>query len=344
MIGYYVHHHGHGHRHRAAAIAAACRTPVVGFSSLPRPAEWPGEWIRLPDDADGVDPAVDDVTAGSTLHWAPRRHAGLAARMGKIAAELARGGVDVMVVDVSVEVAVLARLHGVPVVVVAQPGERTDRAHRTAYDLADRLLAPWPRRPAPDWPREWVAKTVHLGTVSRFDGRVPPNRPAGRRVLALWGSGGLDLGRGTLAATAAACGQWEWEVAGPPPPDAAVPPNMRWTGWSDDVWPLLCAADVVVTHAGQNALAEIAAARRPAVVVPQRRPHDEQSATGRALAAAGTVAVAPRWPAARDWPALLDEAVERGGAGWAEWSDGQGAAHAAAVLDDLAGEQCAPRS
>jgi hypothetical protein len=105
------------------------------------------------------------------------------------------------------------------------------------------------------------------------------------------------------------------------------------------------AADVVVTHAGQNALAEIAAARRPAVVVPQQRPHDEQRATGRALAAAGTAAVAPLWPAAQDWPALLDEAVDRGGLRWGEWSDGRGAARAAAVLDGLAGgAPCAPRS
>ena len=345
MIGYYVHHHGHGHRHRATAIATACRTPVIGFSSLPRPAGWPGRWVRLPDDADGVDPGTADVTAGATLHWVPRLHAGLAARMGRISAELARGEVTVMVVDVSVEVAVLARLHGIPVAVVAQPGVRTDRAHRTAYDLAERLLAPWPRRPAPDWPREWLAKTVHLGAVSRFDGRVPPVHPAGRRVLALWGSGGLDLDPATLAATAAACRRWDWEVAGPPPPDTARPANMQWIGWSDDMWPLLCAADVVVTHAGQNALAEIAAARRPAVVVPQQRPHDEQRATGRALAAAGTAAVAPRGPAAQDWPALLDEAVDRGGLGWGAWSDGRGAARAAAVLTDLAGgAPCAPRS
>ena len=71
MIGYYVHHHGHGHRHRATAIATACRTPVIGFSSLPRPAGWPGRWVRLPDDADGVDPGTADVTAGATLHWVP---------------------------------------------------------------------------------------------------------------------------------------------------------------------------------------------------------------------------------------------------------------------------------
>jgi len=32
----------------------------------------------------------------------------------------------------------------VPTVVVAMRGDRFDRAHRTAYDAADALLAAWP--------------------------------------------------------------------------------------------------------------------------------------------------------------------------------------------------------
>ena len=51
-------------------------------------------------------------------------------------------------------------------------------------------------------------------------------------------------------------------------------------------------ADVVVTDAGQNAIAEIAACRTPAVVVPADRPHEEQATTASVLA--GT-----------DWPALV---------------------------------------
>lgn len=341
MIGYYVHHHGHGHLHRAMAIAAACRSEVVGFSSLAPPADWPGRWIRLPPDTstDTGTGTASDVTAGGTLHWVPRHHRGLAARTGMIAAELATGLVRLMVVDVSVEVAVLARLHGVPVVVVAQPGDRTDRPHRTAYDLAERLLAPWPARTAPDWPAAWTAKTVHVGAVSRFDGRPasgPQVSPGGRSVLALWGSGGLDVDAATLVAAAAACPGWTWQVAGPPPP--AVPQaNPTWTGWVEDVWPLLRAADVVVTHAGQNALAEVAAARRPAVVVPQDRPHGEQVATGAAVRRAGIACVATEWPEPDRWPALLDGAVRLGGDGWQRWSHGDGAARAAGVLDELAG-------
>lgn len=335
MIGFYVHHQGSGHVHRATAIARSLRTPAVGFSSLPMPETWPGRWIRLPDDAAAVDRATADVTAGGTLHWAPRHHPGLAARTGLIGAELASGRVRLLVADVSVEVAVLARLHGVPVVVVAQPGDRTDAPHRLAYDLAETLIAPWPTRPAPDWSRAWQDKTVHVGAVSRFDGRAPVRVTPGRRVLALWGSGGLDIDTDQLQAAADATPGWSWQVAGPQPPEGVGSSTVAWHGWLDDVWTALGEADVVVTHAGQNALAEVAAARRPAVVVPQRRPHGEQDATAAALASTGTTVVAPTWPEPAAWARLLDRAAEHGGARWSRWSSGQGAAQAAAVLNRL---------
>jgi hypothetical protein len=45
----------------------------------------------------------------------------------------------------------------------------------------------------------------------------------------------------------------------------------------------MCAADVVITHAGQSCVADVAAARRPAIVLPQPRPFDEQHATAETL-------------------------------------------------------------
>lgn len=328
MIGWYVHHHGRGHVHRAAAIAARLRTPVTGMSTLPAPDGWAGEWVRLPPDADGSDPV--DPTARGVLHWAPLHHRGLRDRTALISGVLARPELRLVVVDVSVEVTLLARLSGLPVVVVAQPGDRTDRPHRTAYDLAERLLAPWP--PAgPPLPE----RGVHLGAISRFDDRPPLPPPGRRRVLVLWGAGGVDVTPGDLRAAAAATPDWTWDVAGPPA-GGPGPANLRWRGWCDDVWGALGGADVVVTHAGQNAVAEVAAARRAAVVVAQDRPHDEQRTTAAALDRAGIAVARTRWPAPGHWPSVLDEAVARGGEGWKQWSFGDGAARAAAVLDELA--------
>jgi hypothetical protein len=338
LIAYYVHHHGTGHLHRAASISSKLQVPVVGLSSRPPPSGWTGEWLQLDDDAAGVDLATGDVTAGATLHWVPQHHDGLRRRMGAISTLLATGRISLLVSDVSVEVALLARLHGVPVVVVAQPGERTDRAHRLAFDLADRLLAPWPAHPARTSEPAWRAKTVHLGGFSRYDGRPRLRHRPGRRVLVLWGSGGVDVPLAGLVGAARATAGWHWQLAGPAPPPSGVvptptPSNLEHLGWVEDLWPTLCRADVVITHAGQNAIAEVAAARRPAIVIPQVRPFREQEATAEALAASGLATVVAHWPRDEEWAGLLEGAAARPGHPWSQWSPGDGAERAARALE-----------
>jgi hypothetical protein len=333
VIGYYVHHQGLGHLTRLQAIAEHLRAPVTGISSLPAPEGWASDWLQLARD-DGMpagEVAGADPTAGGVLHWVPRHDLGLAGRAAALTEWVARTRPSLVVVDVSVEVTALLRLSGVPVVVVAMPGERTDRAHSLAYDLADGLLAPWPEAAhAGDWHPDRRARLWAVGGISRFDGRVPPSRPpsvgpATRRVLVLWGGGGRSTSAAEVAAARAATPGWEWVERGPGSP-------------SPDLWADLASADVVVTHGGQNAVAEVAAARRPAVVVAQPRPFDEQVATAAAVDRLGVAVGVPTWPPASAWPGLLERALGRGGEGWRRWSTGHGAASAAARLDELADE------
>ncbi len=106
--------------------------------------------------------------------------------------------------------------------------------------------------------------------------------------------------------------------------------------WVDDPWDDLCRADVVITHAGQNALAEVAAARRPAVVVPQSRPFDEQRAMSAALDQRPDLPVVVRGGLpGDDLEAVLEKASHLDGGAWAAWNDGRGAARLVAVLRDL---------
>ena len=327
MIGYYVHHQGLGHLTRLQSIAAHLRTPVVGLSSLPRPAGWHGDWVHLPRDDDPSPVPSADVSAHGVLHWAPLHHRGLSARMAALASWIARERPAAVVVDVSVEVTLLARLCGIPVVVVALPGERTDRAHHSAYDLADALLAPWPAGAhGPDWPTSWTGKTWCVGALSRFDGRPrPPTAPSsgGRRVLLLWGAGGRDTDMSGVEAARRATPAWTWSERSPEQP-------------SPDLWAELCAADVVVTHAGQNAVADVAAARAPAVVIAQRRPFGEQAATARALSRLRVADGYTTWPSPDRWQDVLEAARRRGGDRWSRWSTGRGARESAERLDALA--------
>jgi hypothetical protein len=328
MIGYYVHHHGVGHLTRACAIAAQLDEEVTGLSSAAPPPGWTGRWLRLARDDEGATAVAPG--AGGALHWAPRGDDGLRERMAQIAAWAATARPRLVVVDVSVEVTVLLRTMGVAVVVVGMPGTRHDRPHQLAYRMAEAILAPWPEGLPGllDGGERWARKIRAVGAISRFDGREADGDGGGgaaRRVVVLSGRGGSGLTRAALEAAQAATPGWGWTALGPP--------DDRWV---EDPWPLLCAADVVVTHAGQNAIADVAAARRPAIVVPQERPHGEQRALARVLERAGLAAVEPAWPEPARWPALLDAAVARGGAGWDRWSTaGGGAARAAAVLADV---------
>jgi hypothetical protein len=359
VIGYYVHHQGGGHLQRMLAISRHLDQPMTALSSLPAPADAP-PWVDLP--MDDVATSFVDPTANGTLHWVPRHNAGLRRRMAIIADWIEMNDPDLMVVDVSVEVATLCRLLGVPTVVVAMRGDRFDRAHRTAYDAADALLASWPAEFAVfDWPITWLRKTFHAGAITRFADRVPapvdtedaaagPPRPgsgapliesghgptrlgnerSGSRgrtrptVLVLWGAGGNGRPNAAITAAAAASPGWDWQVANAPADDP------------DAIWDQLTRADVVVTHGGQNAVAEVAAARRPAVIIAESRPHSEQSETARALGDAGLAIALQGWPEPRRWPELLESAHALGGAHWDRWVSGDAAARAAAFLSSTA--------
>jgi hypothetical protein len=322
MIGYYAHHLGQGHVATATAIAPYLRSPLTVLSSRPRPADWDGGWVELACD-DATDGPAEDPTAGGTIHWAPLHHPGLRGRMAAIAEWIDEARPRLMVVDVSVEVALLARLMGIPVVIMGLAGDRSDAAHRLAYQAATAVLAPWP-----EWARPVAGAGVPLrpvGAISRYAGRRAPARSPGRRVLVLMGRGGSSLTAEQLHAARHATPGWEWTALGPPTGD-----------WATDPWPALVAADVVVCHAGLNVVAEVAAARVPAIVIPQDRPHDEQRATAAVIAEAGLAVVCPGWPVADAWPALLTAATRLGGSGWVRWCDGRGPQRAAAQLDALA--------
>ena len=350
MIGYYVHHHGLGHRNRATQIARELTGGVVGFSSLERPVHWPGEWVQLPPDTDEhpVDPSAHGV-----LHWAPLHHPGYRERMGLLAQRL-RTDLDLMVTDTSAEVTLLSRLMGVPTVVMAMRGDRTDRTHRAAYDAATALVAPWSRETAePYWPEQWTRKTTFTGAISRFDApaqppgehirgaqdaqRRGPDRTASSAagdttgtgtaarqssVLVVWGRGGTVVGEREIAAARAATPGWTWTVRTPDEP-------------SPDLWRELHEATVVVTHGGNNAVAELSAVGARAVVVAQPRPHDEQLATAAALDRAGICVGLSSWPPAHEWPGLLERAGTLGGPRWALWRHGDGAQRAARTLESL---------
>ena len=302
MIGWYVHHVGLGHTTRATAVASQLRHDVVGLGPGPRPPGWPGRGCRCRV------PTASGARPPRPVQW--RRGTTPASPTGTPARRL-----------------VTARLASCEV-----RGSQQCRLAATApahprHDLAEALLAPWPAGTHEQWwPRDWKDKAWCVGAIGRFDGAPAPARPAIRRdaprVLLLWGPEGRTATAEQVGAARTAAAGWEWVE------------RRRGSG-ADDLAELH-AADVVVTHAGLGALADVAAARRPAVVVAEPRPFDAQAASAHLLDRQGIAVGLDSWPTPSAWPWLLDRARALGGDGWHRWSSGRGAESAAEHLDSLA--------
>jgi UDP-N-acetylglucosamine--N-acetylmuramyl-(pentapeptide) pyrophosphoryl-undecaprenol N-acetylglucosamine transferase len=330
-VGWYVHHQGVGHLARAAAVAPLLPELVV-FSSLPRPRDWERGWIELPRD-DAGEPR--EVEAGGALHWAPLGDPGLRGRMGRIAGWIAAEDPAALVVDVSVEVALLARLHGVPTVVVGQRGRRDDAPHALAYRAASAVVVPWTR--ASHVPGQGLpdGRLRFVGSIPRF--RPDPDWPAaeaGGDVLVLLGFGGSSLTAEAVVAAAGETPERTWHLAGPL--RASGPANLVDHGRDAPVVDLLRRSSVVVGAAGGSTIAEVAAARRHFLCVPERRPFDEQFQGASALRRLDLAEVEDRWPGWGRWKDALAAAESRPVARWEKLEEGDGPARMAAVVRSVA--------
>lgn len=322
-VGYYVHHQGAGHWQRAVALAGALAalgrpcTLMGSFAELDT-AEAPGPVLDLPDDRldagfDGLDGTAERPEC---LHYAPLRHPGIRVRMGRIAAWAAEHDPVLMIVDVSAEVALLARLLSVPSLVVRLSGTRTDRPHLEAFRAASRLLAPFPAAldggAVPDWIHE---KTLYGG----FLGAAPVAAPEGDgRIVVVFGRGGAGGDLRRLAEAAGAVPERDWHVLGPVSGAGDVPPNLHLHGWVGDVRPHLAPASLVVGGAGDGLVTAVAALGKRFLCLPEPRAYDEQVAKAAALERLGAAVVHRGWPEASAWADLvarglaLDPGVVRG--------------------------------
>jgi len=324
---WYVHHHGVGHWRRALAVTRHLARPVVLASTAAPPAALPGNarWLRLPPDAPAVGPGHADAGARGLLHWAPQHQHGLLRRHRLLLAAVAVERPAVGVVDVSVEVTVLLRVSGLPVVGVRLPGDRRDDPHRLGFGLSEAVVMPVPRAwglhhpdavPArgDEGARATTVEPVGLVTALDVRPRVPGGHDGQGGPGGLSGLSGLSgpdpdgtvcviVGRGGTTLDVAACATLArafpartvvalGELApGRSTADRPLPANLRLVGRVDDPTPFLVDARVVVGNTGLGTVADVAAAGRPFVTCPERRPFGEQDTTAQALARTGGAVV-----------------------------------------------------
>lgn len=333
-IGYYVHHHGEGHRRRAMAIAAQAPGRLTLIGTGVADLIGPFETLELPDDRlpdgagfDGQDGATERP---ASLHYAPLRHDGIRERVRRVATWIAEKKPSLMVVDVSVEIAMLARLCATPTIYVRLAGARWDEAHLDAFRGAVALMAPFDRRCEADDAPDWVVKkTTYVAGL----GQAPiAAQPQDNVVLVAFGRGGARTTPQQVAEAATATSDRIWRVIGPMSDPELAPDNLEVAGWVDDANGEIGRAGVVVGGAGDGVLAAVAASARPYVCVPEDRPFGEQHAKARALEKAEAAIVLPDWPRAEDWPGVIRRATSITTSRLASFHDPAGLSTAAALI------------
>ncbi len=344
MIGFYVHHHGRGHLARTTAILDRLDVDAMVMTSLPDvPDQISGaRVIRLPPDA-AAGAREGDPTARGSLHWAPERSFRLRRRAQTMANVLADAELSLLVVDVSVEAVLLARLFGVPSVSVRSHGDRTDRAHRLGYDASYRLLAPFPALlESEDTSDDIRERSFYAGFVS--GGQPVGDRRTARHklgiedhtpvLLVVIGAGGHSFDPRQLLSICEALPGWTVVFAGSTT-DGIAHERLRLPGWSNDLGRWMSACDVVAGHAGANLVAEVAACGRPFVCVPEDRPFNEQRSRAVRLAQLDAAIVLDGWPRPADWLSVVEKSLRLGSATLSALSRKDGAAASAEWLTTL---------
>lgn len=309
-IGYYVHHHGEGHRRRAIAIGQLMENVMLlGTGLAGRSENLP--CIDLPDDRlDDSFAGMDHTDRPSSLHYAPLDHEGIRQRVAMVTAWVAQARPRLMVVDVSAEMAMLARLASVPTIYVRLNGSRLDAAHLDAFRGAIALLAPFYEAldddDVPTWVRE---KTFYAPGIVQAPSRLASK--SDDAIVVVLGRGG-DVANGEHWATAArALPTRSWRIIGPCTVPADRPINLELRGWVEDADAQIAAAGVVIGASGDGVVSAVLAARRPFICLPEPRPFDEQLSKARRLAAVGGAIVRYDWPAPQQWADLIDQAIKQ---------------------------------
>lgn len=311
-IGYYVHHHGDGHRQRAIAIGHAVgqRITLLGTGIAGRNGGLP--IVDLPDDRldDGF-AGVDLVQGPNSLHYVPVDHEGIRQRTARITRWIAQERPGLLIVDVSVEIAMLARLASVSTVYVRLSGKRADEPHLDAFRGAVALLAPFHEalddEDTPDWLR---AKTFYAPAIlSQTSKKLEIEEDV---VLVVVGrGGGVSDGERWAEAARAVPGR-RWRLIGPCTVPSVSPSNLELCGWVDHADSLIASAGVVIGAAGDGVVSAVLAHRRPFLCLPEARPFDEQVSKAQRLGDLGVAVVSQDWPQLADWPYLLADATRVG--------------------------------
>ena len=331
-IGYYAHHHGSGHCRQADKLAGLlpkdCRHKLTVFTTVSA-EEFTfsqineSQVVRLAAEEE----RDDDILSGrparqflpDCLHYSPVGNRDIRQRSWQLLDGIRRFNIELMIIDVSVEVAMLCRTASIPYLYIRLAGNRNDAPHLNAFAGALGLLAPFPKALESIQTPNWVCqKSLYL------DFLTPPQAPPciddfiitlneraksadvnlqSRQKIAQYQQERLNdtaLASKKIALITVIKGfgghqniddklpklRKLWSEAliislGPISNEARQEVDMAMT--VTDVTPFLAFSDYLVMACGLNAIAQAYPYSTPLVALPDERPHDEQKAMAAAL-------------------------------------------------------------
>lgn len=316
-ISYYAHHMGSGHLRHARRIVETRMFDVQVASTGPmNQALLPEGTNYVPLASDILENHAGEITAGGYFHYAPA-DIRITKRFSTLNQAWYQFAPDLVMVDVSVEVAIFARLSGYRVALRRMPGQRTDQAHELGYGIADALFAYYP---------ESIEEASHLQRYGSKSYYLPSPDPVGysdpgprtsfpreaSRKVAVQTSLGAAISLDEIARAAASAPSWSWDVLGSVQrATGAMPDNLRSHGTVSNPEQWMADADVIITSTGHNAVVAAASCRKPALLIPEERPFGEQMAYARMLHRATGYPMLDSWNTPVDWNALLPVAASK---------------------------------
>lgn len=322
QLGYYAHHHGSGHCRQidklAALLPTEARQQLTVFTSVTSEAYTfaaidEAQVVRLPAE----DERADDVLAGragqnwqpASLHYSPVGNSDIQQRSHKILDTIYQRRIDLMIIDVSVEVAMLCRAASVPYLYVRLPGLRDDMPHLNAFAGALALLAPYPRTLESAMTLDWLAKkTLYLDFINTeqrnaqnyqdfikdliqltTDEEALPSMLEGKNtpaiVTVIKGYGGHQAIDAKLPELRQLLPHAFIISLGPIDDDKRHYVDIA--ADVDDVTPFIEHSNYLLMACGLNAVAQAYDYATPLVVLPDDRPHQEQEVMAEVLIAQG---------------------------------------------------------
>lgn len=253
--------------------------------------------LHLPSDVPEKDKMGLVEHTPSFLHYAPVGVQGQRERTALITEIFKTAYPLLLVVDVSVEITLLARLCGIPAIVIRQHGERDDLAHLQAYESAELLIAPFSKSMSAPSAEVWVdQKTLYAGGFSRYNNDQLQNNVHELRqhIAILIGEGGTSITERFIKELAKNCPAYTFHVIGQVAMlTGTQQENIIFHGKLAEPATVISTCAVVIGNAGHNTVMEMAALNKRFICIPEDRPFKEQEQKARILARNGNARVIP---------------------------------------------------